>query len=92
MCLSKNYFYSCLNADSYMLSLKLKPTHKPIKQYYEELENFNKLGVVHETAVKAAFQKLLESCCQQFKWTLIQEYGIKRPKKQPLRVDWNTRN
>ncbi|MBD2294302.1 DEAD/DEAH box helicase [Anabaena sphaerica FACHB-251] len=70
-----------------MSSLNLKPTHKPIKQYYEELENFKKLGVVHETAVKAAFQKLLESCCQQFKWTLVQEYAIKRPKKQPLRVD-----
>jgi len=70
-----------------MSTLNLKPTHKPIKQYYEELENFKKLGVVHETAVKAAFQKLLESCCQQFKWTLIQEYAIKKPKKQPLRVD-----
>ena len=70
-----------------MSSLNLKPTHKPIKQYYEELEQFKKLGVVHETAVKVAFQKLLESCCQQFKWTLIQEYAIKRPKKQPLRVD-----
>ena len=52
-----------------MSSLNLKPTHKPVKQYYEELENFKKLGVVHETAVKVAFQKLLESCCQQFKWT-----------------------
>lgn len=70
-----------------MSSLNLKPTHKPIKQYYEELAQFKKLGVVHETAVKVAFQKLLESCCQQFKWTLIQEYAIRRPKKQPLRVD-----
>ena len=70
-----------------MYSLNLKPTHKPIKQYYEELENFKKLGVVHETAVKVAFQKLLESCCQQFKWTLIQEYAISRPKRKPLRVD-----
>lgn len=70
-----------------MYSLNLKPTHKPIKQYYEELENFKKLGVVHETAVKVAFQKLLESCCQQFKWNLIQEYAISRPKRKPLRVD-----
>ncbi|KZL49836.1 hypothetical protein A2T98_10670 [Nodularia spumigena CENA596] len=70
-----------------MQNLNLKPTHKPIKQYYAELAQFKKLGVVHETAVKAAFQKLLESCCQQFKWTLIQEYAIKRPKKPPLRVD-----
>ncbi len=64
-----------------MYSLNLKPTHKPIKQYYEELENFKKLGVVHETAVKVAFQKLLESCCQQFKWTLVQEYAIKKRKR-----------
>lgn len=64
-----------------MSSLNLKPTHKPVKQYYEELENFKKLGVVHETAVKVAFQKLLESCCQQFKWTLVQEYAIKKRKR-----------
>jgi predicted helicase len=64
-----------------MSSLHLKPTHKPVKQYYEELENFKKLGVVHETAVKVAFQKLLESCCQQFKWTLVQEYAIKKRKR-----------
>jgi len=64
-----------------MSSLNLKATHKPIKQYYEELENFKKLGVVHETAVKVAFQKLLESCCQQFKWTLVQEYAIKKRKR-----------
>ncbi|QYX31264.1 hypothetical protein [Sphaerospermopsis torques-reginae] len=70
-----------------MSSLNLKPTHKPIKQYYEELENFKRLGVVHETAVKVAFQKLLEFCCQQFKWTLVQEYAITRSKRKPLRVD-----
>ena len=27
------------------------------------------------------------SCGRQFDWTLIPEYAIKRPKKQPLRVD-----
>jgi predicted helicase len=70
-----------------MLTLNLKTTHKPVKQYYQELEQFKKLGVVHETAVKAAFQKLLESCGQQFQWTLIQEYGLKREKKQQLRID-----
>ena len=64
-----------------MSSLHLKPTHKPVKQYYQELENFKKLGVVHETAVKVAFQKLLESCCQQFQWTLVQEYAIKKRKR-----------
>jgi predicted helicase len=70
-----------------MPMLNLKPTHKPVKEYYKELKQFEKLGVSHEGAVKAAFQKLLESCGKQFNWTLVQEYQIKRPGKRPARVD-----
>jgi predicted helicase len=67
--------------------LNLKPTHKPVREYYKELKQFEKLGVSHEGAVKTAFQKLLESCGKQFNWTLVQEYQIKRPGKRPARVD-----
>lgn len=70
-----------------MPTLSLKPTHKPVRAYYTALKEYEQLGVKHETAVKTAFQDLLVSCGRQFEWTLIPEYAIKRPKKQPLRVD-----
>ena len=40
-----------------MPSLSLKPSHKPIKNYYEALDGYAKLGVVHEGAVLSAFQQ-----------------------------------
>jgi len=67
--------------------LNLKPSHKPVREYYKELKQFEKLGVSHEGAVKTAFQKLLESCGKQFSWTLVQEWQIKRPGKRAARVD-----
>ena len=42
-----------------MPTLNLKPTHKSVKAYYAALEQFAKLDVTHETAVRAAFQTLL---------------------------------
>ncbi len=59
-----------------MTTLNLKPTHKPIKAYYESLKQFDRLGVTHETAVRLAFQSLLESCGRQFDWTLVPEHSI----------------
>ena len=70
-----------------MPNLNLKPTNKPIKVYYEALEKYAKLGVVHEGAVQTAFQQLLESCARQFQWTLVPQYAIKPAKKQPIRID-----
>ncbi len=70
-----------------MPNLNLKPTHKPVRTYYEALEQYARLGVVHETAVKLAFHQLLESCGRQFNWTLVSEWAYKRPQKQPIRID-----
>ena len=75
------------NFVSPMPSLSLKPSHKPIKNYYEVLEQYSKLGFEHEGAVSSAFQNLLDSCARQFQWTLIPQYAIKRSKKQPIRID-----
>ena len=61
-----------------MPSLILKPTHKAVTAYYASLAKFAKLGVKHETAVRSAFQELLESCARQFDWKLVPEYRIKR--------------
>ena len=59
-----------------MTTLNLKPTHKPIKAYYAALKRFDRLGVTHETAVRSAFQSLLEQCGRQFNLTLVPEHSI----------------
>ena len=70
-----------------MQKLNLKPTHQPVKAYYESLEQFRKIGVSHETAVRSAFQNLLEACCRQFEWTLVPEWRIKRSQNRRIYVD-----
>ena len=70
-----------------MQRLELKPTHKPVQNYYSALRQFDDLGVTHETAVRSAFQGLLDHCARQHDWTLVPEWEIRRPRQHPLRVD-----
>ncbi len=70
-----------------MSPLSLKPTHKPVKAYYEALKGFKSANISHESAVRSAFQELLNHCCHQVEWKLIPEFSIKRPDQHPLRVD-----
>jgi predicted helicase len=70
-----------------MTSLNLKPTHKPVKAYYEALAQFEKLGVKHEGAVRSAFQTLLEHCARQAGRTLVPEYQLKRKTGRPIEPD-----
>ena len=59
-----------------MTPFNLKSTHKPIKAYYESLQRFDSIGVSHETAVRSAFQTLLEYCGRQFNWILVPEHSM----------------
>ena len=70
-----------------MPTLNLKPTHKPVKAYYESLGQFDRLGVTHETAVRSAFQSLLESCGKQFGWTLVPEHSMTLNRNKRIVVD-----
>ena len=70
-----------------MLSLTLKPTHKPIKAYYAALKQFDRLDVTHETAVRSAFQSLLEYCARQFNLTLVPEHSITVHRNKRIVVD-----
>ena len=70
-----------------MPTLNLKPTHKSVKTYYAALDQFDKLGVTHETAVRGAFQALLEHCARQCKWTLVPEYGVSTGRGKRIVVD-----
>ena len=70
-----------------MTTLNLKPTHKAITAYYAALARYQQHGVTHETAVRAAFQALLEACTRQLDWTLICEQTLRLPDKNPIRLD-----
>ena len=70
-----------------MPTLNLKPTHKSVKSYYAALERFAQLGVTHESAVRAAFQTLLETCARQCGWTLVPEYAISPQRNKRIVVD-----
>jgi predicted helicase len=70
-----------------MQKLTLKPSHKHVKEYYESLRQFKSLNVTHETAVRSAFQNLLEARARQFDWKLVPEWPVKRSKARNLRVD-----
>jgi predicted helicase len=56
-----------------MPTLNIKPTHKPIKNYYTELEAYTKIGAEHEGAVRTAFQTLLQHYCRQADLLLVCE-------------------
>jgi len=56
-----------------MPPLNIKPTHKPIKNYYAELEAYAKIGAEHEGAVRTAFQTLLQHYCRQADLILVCE-------------------
>ena len=70
-----------------MTSLNLKPSHKPVKAYYESLQRFESIGVSHETAVRSAFQTLLEHCGKRFNWILVPEHSIAAGQNKRIVVD-----
>ncbi|MGH7991202.1 MAG: N-6 DNA methylase, partial [Limisphaerales bacterium] len=70
-----------------MPTLTLKPAHKVVAAYYDSLAKFDKLGIKYETAVRSAFQELLEYCARQFDWKLVPEYAIKRKGQAAAKAD-----
>jgi hypothetical protein len=73
-----------------MTQLNLKPTHAPIKAYYETLSKFGKFGqgrFDNEGNIRGAFEDLLKKCARQFEWFLVPEYQLTRTGKHPLRTD-----
>ena len=51
----------------------IKPAHKAIKSYYAALGAYARQDVEHESAVRSAFQNLLDEIGRHFGWTLIPE-------------------
>ena len=56
--------------------VNIKPTHKPIKTYYDELDKYTQLGAENEGTVRTAFQNLLQHYCGKSNLTLLCERTI----------------
>lgn len=70
-----------------MPDFNIKPTHKPIKNYYTELEKYAQLGEENEGTVRAAFQTLLQHYCGQSDLTLLCEKSRYTPEKRRITLD-----
>ena len=56
--------------------LSLKPTDQPIKAYYDALDQFEQRGFTNETAIRSAFQSLLQHYGRKLNWILVPEYSM----------------
>ena len=70
-----------------MPALNIKPTHKPIKNYYTELKEYEQLGEQNEGTVRAAFQSLLQHYSRQADLTLLCEKTRYTPEKRRITPD-----
>lgn len=70
-----------------MTALNLKPTHKPVQDYYTSLAEYDRIDVTHEGAVSSAFLPLLQHCGRQFEWILVTEYSIHLPQNKRIIID-----
>ena len=58
-------------------SRDVKPTHKTVKTYYAKLEEYRQHHVDHESAVRSAFQNLLDDTAKSHGWFLVTEQRIR---------------
>ncbi len=70
-----------------MPHLNIKPTHKPIKNYYAELDAYTKIGAEHEGTVRTAFQSLLQHYCRQVHLILVCEKTRHTKQNRRIRLD-----
>ncbi|MDO9533360.1 MAG: type ISP restriction/modification enzyme [Deltaproteobacteria bacterium] len=69
-----------------MPALNLKPTHKAVKAYFDELKAVAHLDFYDEGAVSPAFAELLRHCGHQSRLTLVEQFPLARAGRN-LRVD-----
>jgi len=67
-------------------TLRLAHTNKAVREYYASLRQQLPQHVTHDGPITVAFAALLESCAEQFHWTLVQQYELAR-KPHRLCVD-----
>ena len=65
----------------------IKPTHKPIINFYAELKQYENLGATNETEIRLAFATLLQHYARQNNLTLICEKSLRTPQNTMIYVD-----
>ena len=70
-----------------MKKLSLKPTHKPIQDYYEALDKYHHLGIRHEGAVSTPFAQLLATCAKKVGVTLEPQHSMHSPTGNRIVID-----
>ena len=70
-----------------MKKLNLKPTHKPIRDYYEALEQYEQHDITHEGAVSNPFAFLLATCAKKAGVTLEPQHAMRSPKGNRIVID-----
>ncbi len=70
-----------------MPQLNLKPTHKPVRDYYATLQQYDLHDAVHEGAVSNPFAFLLDICAKQVGATLIPQYAMHTAKGNRIVID-----
>ena len=69
------------------MSALLKPTSRPVKEYYDSLRRFEAIDVSHEGAVRDAFQTLLKVCGRRLNWTLVAEHRMTGSQNRRISID-----
>jgi predicted helicase len=68
--------------------LCLKPNHKILRAFFQELAVLQQAHAHHEGAVAPVFAALLRACASQFPgWKLVEQHTIQREGRRPIRVD-----
>ena len=70
-----------------MPQLSLKPTQKPVRNYYAALQKYGQLGFDNEGNIRNAFEDLLRKCAGQFHWTLVPEYQMTGKDNRRISID-----
>ena len=70
-----------------MEKLNLKPTHKPIRDYYDALKQYEQLDITHEGAVSSPFAQLLATCSKKTGSTLEPQHAMRSPKGNRIVID-----
>ena len=70
-----------------MEKLNIKPTHKPIRDYYEALEQYEQHNITHEGAVSNPFAFLLATCAKRVGVTLEPQHAMRSPKGNRIVID-----
>lgn len=75
-----------------MPQLNLKPTHKPIRDYYANLQQYDEGDITHEGAVSAPFATLLNACAKQIDALFIPQFSTKNETDDRIIIDGAIQN